>query len=210
MIDSNFIRLMFLFLPGIIATTILQQTNKKREKYSTESFFLYSFIFGITSYLILSLIPCSNFKKIILGLLNNKLEVDIQLSDIFLSFIVGIIIGLTTSFIRTKGILQLVFSKLNISYSLGFKSALSTLYSSLDKDIIPYRSKWVCIKLFDQSAIYHAQHLHLYAEHESYIEITLCNVDITLKGKKVYNQNYVYLNLTPGTFHIEYYAEDSI
>lgn len=214
MFNETTIKILFLFLPGIISTAILQIFNEKNERFSIKEYFVYSFIFGIISYLLYSFTPWNNNPDIFYSLItyDNK-SFPLRTKDIFFLSAFGVALGILFCFIRNCGITHLVANKFKISYETGFKNVLTTIYKSNDKDAQMLRKCYAMVKLLDGTADYYG-YLKYYEIHENYTEICLCKddksgeVDINftknLGNSKEYRQNGVYLNLLNGTFTIEF------
>lgn len=102
--------------------------------------------------------------------------------------------------------------KLGITCNTGYENVLDNIYKS--KDVIPkyLRTKYVCIRLLDGTAMYDG-FISFYEVHDGYIEILLTgNNDIT-SNENVYikygdnpytEETAVYLTLINGTYTIEF------
>lgn len=210
MFESSVIKIIFLLFPGVIATYILQLSNKKKGKYSQEHLCMYSIIFSIISYLIfnffLFVFEINSFHNMIEILLNNDTVTKLEIRDFIWPIFIGVVLGILAILIKTRGWLNTILIKLKISNEPGFTSVLSTIYNQDNEYYKSLTKRYICIKLLDGSAEYYAE-LDLYEEHEGYIEVGLYQPNITLKGKEPYDQPYVYLTLANGTYHIEYYEQ---
>lgn len=211
-LDTITIETALLLFPGIIFSTILQIFNIRNKNYSKFKFYLYSFIFGI----IIQIFTYSFiFKKDIMSYNDiNKLEV----KEFFILLIITIIIALLFVFIKNNGIIYKIAFYFGITFETGFETLLDSIYHSSIKKINAPRNCFVRIKMLDGSATYYGT-LEGYDIHETYIEILLNVSRIFLKNnppdisnnlelkktKKYYKDcKYIYLQLKPCEFQIEY------
>nr|DAL57724.1 MAG TPA_asm: Protein of unknown function (DUF1616) [Caudoviricetes sp.] len=215
MFNNTTIKILFLFLPGIITVAILQFFNEKNKKYSLNETFFFSFIFSIVSYIIYSFFN----KEVLVKLINyDNLNFPLTTRDIFYLCSIGTILGLVFTFLRTRGTIQNQANNFKISYETGFKTVLETIYKSNFPNMKTLREKYVQIKLFDGTADYCGFIKH-YEIHDNYTEFLLFGTDtlsdnpqeqveITFKNNsnpnKDYTQPAVYLKLPNGSFSIEY------
>lgn len=209
-----------IFLPGIIVTSILQFFNTLNKKYTSITFFLYSFLNGIFTYFILFY-----FRKKSLFLTLNTLVLntsskksnDITLFithdfDFFLSLIIACFLGILFSFIRNRGYLHSLAFHLKITYESGFDSIIEYIYKDNSNYTNSLKLSYVNVKLLDGSAIYQGK-LIMQEFRIEFTEILLNDVDIFFKNNpldenKKYHQSDIYLQLKPGTFIIEWYDSD--
>lgn len=222
-------KIVFLFLPGIFAVTILEIFNDKNIKYTTNQKIFYSFILSIISYFLYELIKyifyfikfmrgedCEKINRsenILLKLINfDKNKFPFTAFEIFILVIIGIILGIIFVKFRENGYIHRIACKLGITYNTGYSTVLDNIYKS--GDLIPetLRKKYVCIQLLDGSAKYEG-FISLYEKQKDYTEILLTgnnditskeNVYITYKDGKTIEEKALYLSLKEGSFTIEF------
>lgn len=224
-------KIVFLFLPGIFAVTILEIFNDKNTKYTTNQKIFYSFILSIISYFLYELTKyifyfikfkfmrgedyekINRSKNILLELINfDKNKFPFTSSEIFVLVIIGIILGIIFVKVRENGCIHRIAGKLGITYNTGYSTVLDNIYKS--GDLIPetLRKKYVCIQLLDGSAKYEG-FISLYEKQKDYTEILLTgnnditskeNVYITYKNGKAIEEKALYLSLKDGSFTIEF------
>ena len=215
MFNNTTIKILFLLLPGIITVAILQFFNEKNKKYSLNETFFFSFIFSIVSYIIYSFFD----KGVLVRLINyDDLNFPLTTCNILCLCLIGTILGLIFTFLRTRGAVHRVANILKLSYETGFKTVLETIYKSNFPVMETLRGKYVQIKLFDGTADYYG-FIKYYESHDNYTEFLLFGTDclsddeekqveITFKNNsnpsKTYTQSAVYLKLPNGSFSIEY------
>lgn len=204
MFNQTTIKILFLFLPGIIATVILEFFNEKNKKFSIKDFFICSFTLGVVSYILYSIYE----KDILTSLMNyNENLFPLKEKDIFYLSVIGLILGIILTYLRTHGKIYLLANKLKISYETGFKDVFTSIYKSDNKDMKKLREKYIQIKLIDGTADYYGFLKH-YEKHDNYTEVLLYEVDIifnkNLGSSSEYTQEAIYLNLLNGTFQIEF------
>lgn len=210
MFDTNFVRIMSIFFPGILAILFIQLFNEKNKKYNNSEVVYYSFFIGFISHLIFSIFV---EKSIIESILNNETSGVLRIRDLLFSSVIGFIIAIVFVFFRNNGKIHNFLIKKGISYTTGYSNAISTIYKSDNEICSALRKKFVCIKLLDGSSNYFGK-LFLYEVHENFIEIALVgSPNIYFKNNqepnsKEYEQHAVYLTLTPGSFFIEFYEEE--
>lgn len=210
MLSLNSIRVLFLFLPGIITVSILQLFNPKNKKFSVNEIFMYSFIFGVLSYLgaygtayimelfisffqyiktpdvglNLSELAKDSHKYInILEISLNNSDLKISLSQITVSCTIGMILGLIATSLRNKGIIHKKALKLGVSYETGYPNVLSTIYKSNSAYAEKLRGAPVSIKMLDGTSSYQGR-VKYYDFNESHIELLLEEVTIFFKNNE--------------------------
>lgn len=220
MFDLATIKILFLFLPGIFSTTILELFNEKNKKYSVNERIFYSFILSILSYflylILVKIFYQSNNKNLLIELINfNGTSFPLSIREIFFLSLIGVALGIIFTILRTQGLIHKYTCKYRISYETGFNSVFKTIYKSNEKEMKNLREKYVQIKLLDGTADYYG-FIKLYEIHDNYIEVllfgseTLANGDVeinfknNLRNPKEYTQKAIYLILLNGTFIIEY------
>lgn len=227
MIDFNLLKLALLLFPGVIVTSILQFFNIKSQMYSTVKFCLYSFIYGtMIEFFYFSLfvkqeiiLKISSEKNKVLGLKVEELELSIGYQDILFLLFISVLIGLILSFLRNSGHIHKIFTKYHITYETGFETLLYAIYHSKDEDFLNAANCFVHIKLLNGKISYYGI-LKAYEDQKEYIEILLKESDIYFENntpslssekqynptvpKKVYKKDFIYLQLKPCEFHIEY------
>ena len=215
MFNNTTIKILFLFLPGIITVAILQLFNEKSKKYSLNETFFFSFVSGIISYIIYSFFN----KEVLIKLINyDDLNFPLTTLDIFYLCLIGTALGVLFTFLRTRGTIHNLANKVKISYETGFETVLATIYKSNFPEMETLRGKYVQIKLFDGTADYYG-FIKYYECFDNYTEFLLFGTDslsdnvqeqveITFKNNSNSNKNYtqsaVYLKLPNGSFSIEY------
>lgn len=214
------LNLLIIFLPGIITTSILQFFNTLNKKYTQLIFFLYSFLNGILTYLIIFF-----FRKKSLLLTLNTLSSSVSTDksnpvalfithdlDFLFSLIIACFLGFLFSFIRNRGYLHSLAFHFGISYESGFDSIVEYIYKDNSNYTNSLKSSFVNIKLLDGSAIYQGK-LIMQEFRPEFTEILLNDVNIFFKNNPLDNREYhqsdVYLQLKPGTFIIEWYESNS-
>lgn len=212
MFNETIIKILFLFLPGIIAVSIMQYFKNKNRKYTVNETFLYSFIIGVISYVIYSIFE----KEVITKLINyNTNNFPLVTKDIFYLCSIGILLGVMFTYLRTHGVINKIFSYFKISYEDGYETVLETIHKYDFGELEKVREKFVQIKLLDGTADYFGFIKH-YEIHNEYTEFLLFGndsikkepVEIIFKNNlgpsKEYKQDAVYLLLKNGSFVIEF------
>ena len=211
--------------PGVIVTSILQFFNIKSESYNNIKFCLYSFIYGLIIELFYFSFSLKENLKFEIGVGKDakvKLRdfiISINWKDIFWLLIISIIIGVILSFLRNSGYVHGRASRYRITYETGFKTLLYSIYHSQEEYFVNVAKCYVYIKLLNGKAGYYGV-LMAYEDQKDYIEILLKNVDIYFENnlpsisqneeereappKKNYKKPYLYLQLRPCEFQIEY------
>lgn len=212
MFNETTIKILFLFLPGIISVSIMQYFKNKNVKYTVNETFLYSFINGVFSYVIYSLVN----KDILTKLINyDNNNFPLVIDDIFYLCLIGIFLGVFFTYLRTHGIINKIFRYFKISYEDGYETVLETIHKYDLDELEKVREKFVQIKLLDGTADYFGFIKH-YEIHNEYTEFLLFGndsikkepVEINFKNNlgptKEYKQDAVYLLLKNGSFVIEF------
>jgi len=143
------IRLLFLFLPGIIATIIIDSLTDHNERKSTD-FFVYSFILGAVSYLLIGVLTIfiknetwkMNFLECIYDV-NQK----ISAIEVGIGCVSGIIIALLVSYCINNKLLHRFARKYGISRRFGEMDVWGYIFNS--KDI-----EWVLLRDYDKDLMY--------------------------------------------------------
>ncbi|MGL6113524.1 MAG: hypothetical protein ACRC1R_00655 [Cetobacterium sp.] len=196
--NETILKIMITFFPGIIVTSILQLFNPRNKKFSNVEFTLYSFVYGMITNLLISIV----FKT---GL-DFSLTILPTKKDLFISFGFALFLGTIVSLLRNCGFLHNLAFKFHISYEHGFSNALDFIYNSSFPQAKEIRRSFVNIKLLDGSASYYGE-LIVQEIHPTYTEIVLKKPDIFFKNNRkslIYEQDAIYLQLIPGTFFMEF------
>lgn len=196
--NETILKIMITFFSGIIVTSILQLFNPRNKKFSNVEFTLYSFVYGMITSLLISIIYNTG--------LDFSLKTLPTKEDLLISFGFALFLGMFVSFLRNCGLLHNLAFKCHISYEHGFSNALDFLYKSSFSEAKKIRKSYVNVKLLDGTATYYGS-LVAQEVQTTYTEIVLKEVDIFFKNNPLsnkYKQDAVYLQLVPGTFFIEF------
>lgn len=196
--NETILKIMITFFSGIIVTSILQLFNPRNKKFSNVEFTLYSFVYGMITSLLISIIYKTG--------LDFSLKMLPTKEDLLISFGFALFLGIFVSFLRNCGFLHNLAFKFHISYEHGFDNALDFLYKSSFSEAKKIRKSYVNVKLLDGTATYYGS-LVAQEVQTTYTEIVLKEVDIFFKNNPLsnkYKQDAVYLQLVPGTFFIEF------
>lgn len=196
--NETVLKIMITFFPGIIVTSILQLFNPRNKKFSNVEFTLYSFVYGMITNLLISVLYKTG--------LDFSLKTLPTKNDLFTSFGFALFLGIIVSFLRNCGLLHNLAFKFHVSYEHGFSNALDFIYNSSFSQAKEIRKSYVNIKLLDGSASYYGQ-LVVQEIHPTYTEIVLKNPDVFFKNNQKsvsYEQDAIYLQLIPGTFFMEF------
>lgn len=206
------IKLLFLFLPGIIATLVIDvlTTHRKRNIFY---FIIYSFVFGTFSYLILNiLIKINNWiveKRGYYPTWNSKFldavynsDISINTNEVLSSSIIGIIVGLFTVFIINHKLVYRIAKKLKISNKHSDGDIWEYVFSSADVE-------WVVIRDEEEGIIYQGS-VTAYSEKDEKRELLLSNVKVYKEEEWLYDMFSIYFNFdTSSKIKIEIQKEDN-
>lgn len=224
-LNIELLKLGLALFPGVIVTSILQFFNIKSKQYNNTKFFLYSFIYGtVIEFFYFSFFLKEKFSKEIELIKNKSLEIEklinlITYKDVLYLIMISSLIGVFLSFLRNSGYIHKLFSKFKITYETGFETLLYSIYHSKEVEFVKASGLEVCVKFLNCKSIYYGN-LVSYEDQKEYIEIFLEDAKIYLKedseellrdrverldpSEKFYERKFLYLQLKPCEFQIEY------
>ncbi|WP_157404621.1 hypothetical protein [Shouchella shacheensis] len=199
------VRIIFLFLPGIIGAVIIDilTTHRKRQVFN---FVIHAYLIGIFSYGILhgySFI--SNYCNFIISLDGTFLETllnsgqEIQVWEVFLSTLVGISLALFLVFVISRGLVYKAVNAIRLSTSHGDSDVWEYIMASNDV-------QWINIRRGD--LIYKGK-VAVYSEKENIRELYLSDVDVYPEGngELLYHLDSMYFNFNATEdFAVEIYG----
>ncbi|QBJ83151.1 DUF6338 family protein [Bacillus subtilis] len=191
------VRLLFLFLPGIIGATIIDllTTHRKRQMFH---FILHSYLIGVFAYGILMFIVfiCNQlndklFWKVtfLSSLLNSKEQ--IKVSEVFLATLIGAILAVILVVIINKKHIFKVAHFLGISNKHGEDDVWDYLFS--DESI-----EWATVRDPNTKIVFHGA-ISAFSQKDDKRELLLADV-IVYKDensgelKELYEKEFIYLN----------------
>lgn len=219
--NYEFLKIALIFIFGLIATETYNIYLPRSKKLLFKEKLLYSFLYGIYTYLIydglrflktrfIDTSSNTTFISIIEFVFNNiskEHNFNLKVIDIIVLSIISILLGVFLSWVRAQKLMFKIGNKLRLKdTSVGGDSLLENIYEIDDETYIPLRNMWVQVKMLDGSASYFGD-LKIYEVYSDKVELLLLDVTVYFKKnnlKKTYEQYAVYLNLKPGTFKIEY------
>lgn len=194
------VRILFLFLPGIIATYIIDAltSHRKRQPFN---FIVHSYLLGVLSYgLVILIVNIINFtvEKIediptlkvgfLDALLNN--EEQINASEVFIASLVGILLALILSGVITKKLFYKFANWMGLSDKHGDGDIWDYLLGSNDV-------QWVILRDKENKVVYQGA-VKGYSQKDEKREIVLSQVkvyrDIENELQSLYDMSFVYLN----------------
>lgn len=205
------IKLLFLFLPGIIATLVIDVLTSHRKR-NIFYFIIYSFVFGTLSYLILNIfIKTNNWiveKRGYSPTWNSKFldavynsDISLNTNEVLSSSIIGIIVGLFTVYIINHKLVYRIAKKFKISNKHGDGDIWEYVFSSADVE-------WVVIR--DEEGIIYQGSVTAYSEKDEKRELLLSNVRVYNEEEWLYDMFSIYFNFdTSSKIKIEIQKEDN-
>lgn len=190
------VKLIILFLPGIIATSIYQLFGN-RNNLDNRSFFVLTIVNGFFSYLPLEIFTKQDF--LFRFLLDTSLQPDLEC--VFKSIIASIILGICEVYLINYGMLYCIARKIRLTTRSGHDTVWDEVFDNQNQGITNY-----VYVLNEKSNKLYAGTVENYSMSKSgKIELLLNNVtvyDAEERTQKLYSINQVYLNLT-NTSYIE-------
>lgn len=196
------VRLLVLFLPGIIATNTIDllTTHRKRQPYQ---FVLHSYLIGAASYMILSFFVYLNNRLVefhnevptwkvtfLTSLLNNKSA--IIWTEVFFASVVGFILAIIIVKIINEKMIYRVANFLNISNKHGDDDVWDYLFSSEEVE-------WITVRDADTKIVYVGA-VSTYSQKDEKRELILSQVEVYKEIgnnqplKDLYSLNNLYLS----------------
>ncbi|MFP3683891.1 DUF6338 family protein [Bacillus sp. SIMBA_026] len=191
------VRLLFLFLPGIIGATLLDllTTHRKRQMFH---FILHSYLIGVFAYGILMFIVyiCNQLNDklywkvtFLSSLLNSKEQ--IKVSEVFLATLIGAILAIILVVIINKKYIFKVANLLGISNKHGEDDVWDYIFSD-------ERSEWVILRDRETNIVYQGA-ISAYSQKDDKRELVLSEVKVhkdegSGELKELYQQNFIYFN----------------
>lgn len=214
--------LAIIFFPGIIASIICEQITIHSERWGYFKYTLYSFIFGIFSYIIEQLIyffypSFSIFVSYFSKIFNTKMSMPIVLyaikyykiqPEIIMNVVIAVVfsplVAFVFSYLYNKKIINRIASKFGISKKYGDET-LYYRFASLFSD--EANSNYVVINDKEKSLTYQGL-LSIVSVNSSIQEIILDNVSVYDYDSSnfLYSSPRIYISKPPGGFTIEYPA----
>lgn len=198
------IKILFFFFPGIIATKIMEFLSDGKKKLPTNEFIINSFVFGMTSYLI---IYCFKGDDSFIGSLSNETPSS-DILEIMYATGIGASLSVIILILKEKGILHRVARKAKVTNDLSHESVLKSIYNSTDSDFKKLQGSWVNVRYADSPKFFFG-YIHSYGETSNgEIELLLQSVDIfqNRRDNKPVNQSGLYLRTDPSKIYIEYFS----
>lgn len=190
------VKLIILFLPGIIATSIYQLFGN-RNNLDNRSFFVLTIVNGFFSYLLLELITKQDF--LFRFLLDTSLQPDFKC--VFDSIIISLILGIIEVLLINYGLLYDIARKIKLTTKSGHETVWDEVFDNQNQGIKNY-----VYVLNEKSNKLFAGTVKNYSMSKSgKIELLLDAVtvyDAKKRTQELYSINQVYLNLT-NTSYIE-------
>lgn len=194
------VRLLFLFLPGIIGSSVIDllTTHRKRQMFH---FVLHSYLIGVFSYGILMLIVYlanMKFEKLdwkvtfLKSLLNSKEQ--IKVSEVFLASLIGLILAIILVVIINKKQIFKAANYFGISNKHGEDDVWDFLFS--DENV-----EWATVRDPDTKLVYQGA-ISAYSQKDDKRELLLTEVKVFKDEngvlKDLYDREHIYLNFDVG------------
>ncbi|WP_157778201.1 DUF6338 family protein [Parageobacillus thermoglucosidasius] len=195
------VRLLFLFLPGIVSTIIIDTLTSHRRN-QLFHFVIHSFLLGVASYFVVFLlVSLINYSAQLLGrystlkstfmdsLLNN--DVQINVIEVFLSTVVGALLAILFVAIINQKILYKISNWLHISNKHGDEDIWEFLFNSNDVE-------WVNIRDLESKIVYQGA-VSAFSHKDDNRELVLSQVkvfkdDESGELRELYDMSFVYFN----------------
>jgi len=194
------VRILFLFLPGVIATYVIDMltAHRKRQPFN---FIVHSYLLGVLSYgLLILIVLIINFIRNIFGITHNlevlfidallNSEEEINTSEVFFASLAGLIIALILSRVITKNLFYKFSNWIGISDKHGDGDIWDYLLGSNDV-------QWVILRDKEKNIVYQGA-VHSYSQKDEKREIVLSQVSVFKDQEgnltSLYEMAFVYLN----------------
>ena len=205
-------KLFLLFLPGVVATLMLNQLSANKITKPFE-FFIYSAVLGIATiiimemfyslYIVISSLFLGNLKNLCWGtnleIWNNIFDGDSRFNkvEIILSYILSIPLGLLYGYLGSKNLINKLFQRLKLSNRYGDNDIWCYFFSAVDVD-------WVFLRDKTSNLTYYGK-LRAGSDTEKRREIVLEEVSVYTSdtSKHLYDIQTIYLELDNYSFSIE-------
>ena len=202
-ISSLAVRLLFLFLPGILGATIVDilTSHRKRQPFH---FILHSYLIGVASYGLLMLIVFISNKialwqhshldwkvTFLKALLNDKKQ--IHVNEVFYASFLGVIIAFIVVLFINKKWLYNAANRFNLSQKHGDSDVWEFVFNSSTSD-------WINIRDNDNNLIYQGK-VTSYSEKDDKRELLLAQVKVFTADDttELYEMPFIYFNFDIGS-----------
>lgn len=190
------VRVLFLFLPGIIATIVIEMLTSHRKRQAMH-FIIHSYLLGVMSYGLLLFIVFINNKIVIIRgevptwevtflktLFNDK--ENIHVNEVFWASLIGLLVAILITAMINYSLIYWLTNKLKISRKHGEGDVWDFMFNSSD-------TNWVNIRYND--FVYQGSVVS-YSEKENTREVLLNKVKVYPKdgGNELYEMPYMYFN----------------
>lgn len=188
------VRLLFLLIPGLIGMLIIQRfTRKTEEYYSIDRLLIYSFVLSAACYFITNFF----FENSLIKSLSDftKADISIQLSEVYATFIVSVILSWLYCLLKVKGHLFKLGIWLKMSNISGSGSSLRTILNS-EVDGKDLSEHWAQIEFLEQKITYIGKIVD-YTTEAVYTELVLTDVTLYEPNNKTTDFDALYVKIAP-------------
>lgn len=199
-----------LLLPGLISTIIADKICVHAQPWSSFKYTIYSFVFGVFSYILLQLIISSfglfpspiNFLPDLAGELSvwsfassDTFEVDLR--EVFAAALLSPVVGFAIAWVYNQKFLNEMAHNLGISRKYGDENLFSYFLNSPAID-------WVYVRDAEREVMYRGR-VHAFSERENIQEIVLFNVTVYgyNSGEESYSVDNIYISREAGKIEFE-------
>lgn len=190
------IKIIFLLIPGAIASIIYERLTINHKKPSDLKFLTNALLFGVGSYFILGLLMtiCTDYE---MKVWQNVTSEDIPYNEVFLASVLSVCLGLLISTFETYKLLHKLASKFKISYKYGDENLYSYFLNLENTDEVYIRD-------IDTGHTFHGK-VNSYSEKDDFSEIVLYYVTVyeSATSVELYKLNRVYLSRRKDSITIE-------